>query len=81
MVNSGTLTAQGIAWAYLKHNSRVAFVCGHHAITFEPCSGYYQIKECGETVFASRSVTECLENAAEIVWDFHADRIVPSWEN
>ncbi len=78
--NIGTLTVQGIPWCYLKHNGRVAFGFGHHAILFEPCSGYYQIKELGETVFAARSACECLENASEIVFDFYAAQIVPSWE-
>lgn len=78
--NIGTLTVQGISWCYLKHNGRVAFGFGHHSITFDPCSGYYHIKERGETVFAARSVTECLENAAEIVFDFYASQITPSWE-
>ena len=47
---------------------------------FDPRSGYYQIKEHGETVFVARSVSECLENATEIVFDYHAAQIVPSWE-
>lgn len=77
---SGTLTVQGIAWTYQRYNGRVAFCYGKHCIIFDCNSGYYQIKEAGETVFVARSVTECLENAAEYVWEYHASQFVPSWE-
>lgn len=80
MVNSGTLTAQGIPWTYLRYNGKLAFGYGAHAIVFDIISGYYQIKERGETVFASKSVTECLANAAEYVWEYYAAQYVPSWE-
>jgi hypothetical protein len=81
MIMSNTLTVQGIAWASMKYNGKIAFGYGHHAIVFDINSGYYQIKEDGETVFAARSVSECLENAAEYVWECHAAQFVPSWEN
>ena len=77
---TSTLCVAGLVWVCQKMNGRVAFRHAPHAILFNPCTGYYQIKECGETVFAAKSVSECLENAAGIVWDYHADRIVPSWE-
>lgn len=77
---SGTLSVAGIAWSYQKYNGRVAFCYRHHAIVFDCNSGYYQIKERGETVFAARSVSECLQNAAEYVWDYYASQITPSWE-
>lgn len=79
-VTATTLCVAGLVWVCSKMNGRVAFRHAPHAILFNPCTGYYQIKECGETVFAAKSVSECLENAAEIVWDYHANRIVPSWE-
>lgn len=78
---TGTLSVQGIKWAYMRCHGRVAFAFRYHSIHFDPWSGYYQIREKGETIFAARSVTECLENAAEYVWDFHADKLTPSWEN
>lgn len=81
IMNTGTLTVQGITWAYLRYNGKLAFRYGAHAIVFDINSGYYQIKELGETVFVSRSVTECLENAAEYVWEYHAAQFVPSWES
>lgn len=79
-MNTGTLTVRGIAWAYLRYNGKLAFRYGAHAIIFDINSGYYQIKELGETVFASKSVTDCLEVASEYVLDYHAAQIVPSWE-
>lgn len=77
---TSTLTVQGITWSCHKLNGRIGFRRSPHAIIFDPKSGYYQIKEHGETVFVARSVSECLENAAEIVFDYHAALIVPSWE-
>lgn len=77
---TSTLTIQGIVWSCSKIKGRIAFTHGNHVISFNPWSSHYQIKEGDEVVFASRSVTECLENASEIVFDFYADRIVPSWE-
>lgn len=79
-VTTSTLAIQGIVWCCHKINGRIAFRHTPHAIIFDPWSGYYQIKEHGETVFVSRSVSECLQNAAAIVWDYYADQIVPSWE-
>jgi hypothetical protein len=76
----GTLTVQGITWLYQKYNGKVAFSHGEVAILFDINSGYYQIKEAGETLFASRSVVECLENGADCVLEYHASRITPSWE-
>jgi hypothetical protein len=78
---TGTLSIKGINWCYMKCHGRVAFAYRHHSILFEPRSGYYQLREKNETVFAARSVTECLENAAEYVWDFYAAKLIPSWEN
>ena len=77
---TSTLTVQGITWTCHKLNGRIGFRRSPHAIMFDPRSGYYQIKEHGEVVFVARSVSECLENAAEIVWEYHANLIVPSWE-
>lgn len=77
---TGTLLAQGILWTYQRYNGKVAFRHGDLAIVWDCNSGYYQIKERGETVFVARSVTECLENAPEYVWEYHANQIVPSWE-
>lgn len=79
-LSTTTLTVQGIVWECSKFNGRVAFRCAPHSIIFDPWSGFYQIREKGETVFVARSVAECLENAAEIIFDFYADSIVPSWE-
>ena len=75
-----TLTIQGIVWCVCKIKGRIAFTHNKHVISFNPWSSHYQIREGGETVFASRSVTECLENASEIVFDFYAAQTVPSWE-
>lgn len=77
----GTLTIQGIDWRYLKYNGKLALQYGHHAIIFDHQSGYYLIKQRGETVFASHGITDCLENVTECVLDYHARQIVPSWEN
>jgi len=74
-----TLSIQGIVWSCSKIKGRIAFSHNKHIISFNPWSSHYQIKENGETVFAARSVTECLENAAEIVLDFYADQVAPSW--
>jgi hypothetical protein len=79
-VTTSTLAIAGIVWSCHKMNGRIAFRRTPHAIIFDPWSGYYQIKEHGETVFVARSVSECLENATEIVFDYHAAQIVPSWE-
>lgn len=78
---TSTLTIQNIVWFCKKVKGRIAFAHNRHLISFNPWSSHYQIRENGETVFASRSVSECLENASEIVLDFYADRIVPSWEH
>jgi hypothetical protein len=83
-----TLTIKGIVWVCSKIKGRIAFSHNKHLISFNPWSSHYQIKEGNEVVFASRSVTECLENATEIVldfysediiFDFHASHVVPSW--
>lgn len=76
---TGTLTIQGISWRYQRYCGKVAFCHGKHCIVYNSNSGYYQIKEAGETIFAARSVTECLENAAEYVWEYHASKLTPSW--
>jgi hypothetical protein len=78
---TSTLTIQGIVWCVCKVKGRIAFTHNEHVISFNPWSSHYQIKEGNEVVFASRSVTECLENASEIVFDFYSTRIVPSWEH
>lgn len=81
MTAAGTLAVQGILWTYLKYNGKVAFGFGRHAIHFVPQTNLYHVKENGETVFASGSVSECLEEATPIVLDFYSEQIVPSWEN
>jgi hypothetical protein len=78
--NTGTLTVQGIPWAYTKHNDKLAFGYGKHAIHFVPQTGYYHLKEAGETIFAATTVAGCLDNATPFVLDYHASLIVPSWE-
>lgn len=78
---AGTLSVQGIAWTYLKHNGKVAFECGKHAIHFVPQTNLYHVKEKGDTVFVSGSVSECLEEATPIVLDYHASKLTPSWES
>lgn len=79
-VTTSTLSVAGFVWCCQKLNGRIAFRRAPHTIIFDPWSGYYQIKEHGETVFVSRSVSECLENAAEIVLDYYAAKMIPSWE-
>ncbi len=79
--NNGTLTVQGIPWAYMKHNGKLAFGFGKHAIHFVPQTGFYHLKEAGETVFTANTVAEVLDNASEFVLDFHANQLTPSWEN
>jgi len=76
---TGTLTVQGICWKYQRYNGKVAFCHGKHCIVYDCNSGYYQIKEAGETVYVAKSVSECLEHAAEYVWDYLASRFAPSW--
>jgi hypothetical protein len=65
---------------YLSYNSKVGFGFGRHAIIFDLLANCYVIKENGETVFGSGSVSECLEQAAPIVWDYYANQFTPSWE-
>jgi hypothetical protein len=79
--SKGTLTVQGISWAYMKHNDKLAFGFGKHAIHFVPQTGFYHLKEAGETIYAATTVAECLDNAAPHVLDFYADQITPSWES
>jgi hypothetical protein len=79
-VTTSTLSVGGFVWCCQRVNGRIAFRRSPHAIIFHPWSGFYQITENGETVFVARSVTECLENATEIVLDYYATGIIPSWE-
>lgn len=76
----GTLTVQGIPWFYTKHNDKVAFGFGHHAIIFNNDLGCYCIMQDGESAGCFGGVAECLERASDIVFDYYADRIIPSWE-
>ena len=76
----GTLTVQGIPWFYTKHNGKVGFGFGHHAIVFDTEQNCYCVKQDGANVYWSGSVSECLEHASGIVFDYYADRITPSWE-
>lgn len=73
-----TLTIQNITWACFKHEGKTAF--GHNAHAIVAHSGYYLLKEKGETVFVGKNVVECLEVAHEYVLEYHASQIVPSWE-
>jgi hypothetical protein len=74
-----TLTIQGITWACLSFNDCIAFGYGKHAIHYVPETQLYHIKESGETIFVAQSVTECLEVAAEMVWEYHARQLSASW--
>lgn len=73
-------TRQGIVWNSCKHNGKVAFCNGAHAIVFEDKTGLFHLKENGETVYVDRKVVACLEHADDIILDYHADKIIPSWE-
>lgn len=77
----GTLTIQGITWTYLSFNGKVAFGFGDHAIHYVPSTGLFHIKEKGETISVSKQVSECLEEASTIVWEYLASKITPSWEH
>lgn len=79
--STGTLSVQGIPWTYLKYNDRIGFGYGRHAIIFDPLVSLYLIKQDGQTVFSAHNVSECLEHAAHIVWDYYSQRIAPVWEN
>ncbi len=76
----GTLLVQNIPWTYVRYNGKIAFRYMAHAIVFNISSGYYQIQELGETVYAAKSVSECLQYAAWYVLEYHASQFVPSWE-
>jgi hypothetical protein len=76
----GTLTVGGIKWNALRYCERLAFGFLKHAIVYCPSTGFYHLKESGETVFADRSVAVCLEHATEYVWDYYARQIKPIWE-
>jgi len=75
-----TLTVQGITWASMKYNGKLALGYRKHAIAWDCGSGKYHILEEGRSIFSDSSVTACLENAAALVWDYYASKIIPSWE-
>lgn len=78
---SSTLTTKdGIVWACLSHNGRVAFGHNDHAIHFEPKTGFFHLKESGETVFVAKSPAAVLESASEYIWEHYASQFIPSWE-
>lgn len=73
-------TKEGIVWSTVKHNGNCAFLCGPHAICFNDRTGYFHLTELGETRFIAKYASDCLEASSEYIWDFHADQIVPMWE-
>lgn len=76
----GTLTVNGIEWLYLRYNGKVGFKYGtHHAIVFNKDWNMYAVMQDGCCQFVG-SVSECLDCASDIVFDFHANRIIPFWE-
>lgn len=77
----GTLTVQGIPWAYTKYNGKVAFGYGKHAIHYVPQTGFFHLKQGGETVFSATTVAEVLDKATPFVLDYHASKIITTWEN
>lgn len=76
----GTLTVKGIQWTASRHNGKLSFGFRRHGIVFVPQTGFYHLKEGGETLFADRSVAICLEHASEVVWEHYAKQFQPSWE-
>lgn len=75
----GTLTIQGIVWNCSTFNGKVSFCFQAHCIIFDSLSRMWVMKENGEPIFADRSRVHVLEHAAELVWEYHANQIVPSW--
>lgn len=73
----GTLTVQGIPWNYFSHEGQLAF--GHKAHAIIPHEGFFLIKEMGKVIFVGLTMVECLEVAHEYVWEYHANRLQPSW--
>ena len=78
--NGTTLTVQGIVWQSLKYNGKIGFKTDHHAVVFNIDKQLHCVMQDGQCRFMG-SVSECLEAASGIVFDFYAHRIVPSWES
>jgi hypothetical protein len=75
-----TRIVRGIKWQYHYYNEKVAFGLLNHTIVYLPYTGYYHLKELGETIFADRSAEVCLMNAPEYIWEYYAAQFKPSWE-
>lgn len=73
-------TKDGIVWTCLSHHGRVAFGHNEHAINYEPSTGYFHLKEKGETLSVSKSPAFLLETANEYIWEHYASQFIPSWE-
>ena len=73
----GTLTVQGITWNYFSYNGKLALGLGAHAIMWH--EGFYLLKEMGQVIYIGLNMVECLEVAHEYVWEYHANRLQPSW--
>jgi hypothetical protein len=75
-----TLTVQNIEWCCQRYNNKLAYGFGKHAIVYDIVTGFFHIKESGETVFVAKTMVECLEVAHEYVFESLASKIIPSWE-
>lgn len=76
-----TLTMRdGTQWCFLRHNDRLAFGHKAFAIHWVPQTGYYHLKEKGETVFVAKTPLECLAVASEYLLDSMANQFVPCWD-
>ena len=77
------ITKDNIVWRYLPHyNNHICFIssAGNHIIAYDIVSHKYCLWEDGKVKFESESVSECLENASDIVWDFIINQLMEELE-